>query len=99
MDNTLICQHNFTLRQMVIAAGIARGIDRNQIIRLANCSLNSYHKALKTNGFEEFVIALRTMPIDPDNKEFKGIGTLFIDIARILYNIGERNNIFLNDKR
>jgi hypothetical protein len=96
MDGTLTVLHNFTLRQMVIAAGTARGLDRNRCIQLANCSVNSYHKVLKTDGFNELVIALKSMPVDPDNREFKGIGTLFVDIARLLYSVGEKNNINLD---
>lgn len=82
----------FTVKQLLIAMGLARGIKRSEICHSVSC-VNSYiTKTLKNDEFNKLVEKLKKLPKDIDTAEYKGLGTLFMDIGRYLYLTGEQIN-------
>ena len=82
---------NYTIKQLIIAAGLTRKLDRKEICRIADC-VNSYITYVThTVGFNEIQSMFDHLPYDKDTKEYKGLGTILMDIARLLYNLGEKS--------
>lgn len=83
--------NNFTVKQLLIAAGLARHLTRTEICRVTGC-VNSYiTKSLNNSEFTRLVTKFEKLPADKDTKEYKGLGTLLMEVGRLFYQEGENN--------
>ena len=82
--------NNFTFLQVIIAACLARNLSRPEICKITGGHLPYITKLLQKRGFNELITSFRVQPLDPDNKEYKGLGTIYMDIGKFIYEQGER---------
>ena len=81
--------NDFTLKQLLIAAGLSKGITRTEICRVAECGNSYISKNLNNPEFRKLKQRFSELPEDKDTKEYKGVGTLFMEVGRFLYFEGE----------
>lgn len=82
--------HSFTVTQMMLAAGLSRGVRPSTLARLLNISLSYISKLKDDPIFRDLVVQMKALPPDSDHKEFHGLSTLYTDAGRMLYNYGTR---------
>ena len=82
--------NSFTLKQLLIAAGLARGIRRAEICRVVDCVQSYITKNLNDENFTKIVIFFKALPADTDTLKYNGVGTLMLDVARLIYSEGEK---------
>lgn len=80
--------NNFTLSQLLLAAGKARGMNTASLCKYVNCSEAYLYKLLKNKDFLKIVEQMKGLDVDSDNVLFVNIGTLYADIGKYLYNNG-----------
>jgi len=80
----------FTVTQMLIAAGLARQLQRREICRIANCNTSYITRLLRDDSFNELVTMFKGIPFDKDTDTYKGIGTLYLDLGKLIYSYGEK---------
>jgi len=80
---------NYTIKQMMIAVGLAKGLTRIEICRVGGCDNSYITKSLKRDEFNYLIKKFKNLPEDKDTKEYKGISTLYMEIGRLLYTEGE----------
>jgi len=82
---------NVTIRQLIIACGVSRKLPIKEIIHIADCTRVYYYKCINRNNFPELVSLFDALPLDKDTSEYKGLSTVIMEIARLLYIIGEKD--------
>lgn len=80
----------FTIRQFIIAFGLSRELSINEICRIADCTRMYYYKLLKSGKLKDLIPAFHGLPLDKDTKEYKGLSTALMEVARLIYTIGEK---------
>jgi hypothetical protein len=83
--------NNFTVKQLLIAAGLARKLSRTEICRVTGCVTSYITKSLNRPDFTRLVDRFQKLPADKDTNEYKGLGTLLMEVGRLLYLEGEHN--------
>lgn len=78
------------MAQLIIAAGLARRLERSEICRIVNVTQGYISKLLTREEFNTLVKAFDILPPDTDNIEYKGIGTVMKDVGRLIYMHGEK---------
>lgn len=82
--------NNYTLKQMMIAVCLARGFRRSEICDKVGCSESYITKLLPDELFQDLVKSLKNLQEDKDTKNYRGVGTLMMEVGRWLYSQGER---------
>lgn len=82
--------NQFTVTQMIVAAGLSRKLQRREICRMANCNISYITRLLRNDNFHQLVTLFESLPFDGDSKIYNGIGTLYLDIGRLTYSEGEK---------
>lgn len=85
--------NKFTVKQLIIASGTARKLDRKEIARIAKC-VPSYITYMDTvDGFSDLIKMFQLLPHDQDTKEYKGLATIYMEIGRLFYGLGDNNAV------
>lgn len=82
--------NTFTVKQLIIATGLARGIQRQEICRMANCTPSYITRLLRDEEFRSLSHMFNALPPDKDSAKYDGLGTLYLDIGRLIYSRGEK---------
>jgi hypothetical protein len=82
---------DYTVNQLLLAAGISRGMKRSLLVRTIKLSESYYTKQMKNNNFLKLIQAIKLMPLDKDMIEYKNIGTLQKMIGKFIYSTGENH--------
>lgn len=81
--------NDFTVTQMLLAAGMAKRVKRSSLVRVLDISESYYTKQSKDNSFMKLVDSFRMMPKDKDLEEYKGMGTLLMMVGKYIYTFGD----------
>lgn len=84
---------DWTIKQLAIAAGLARHLTRTRIMRDVKISAAYITKLNKTEEFQDLVKFFKILPVDEDTKEYKGRSTLLMDVGKFIYNNAEKDNL------
>lgn len=83
--------NDYTVKQLIIACGIARGLTRTEICRISSCVPSYITKIEETEKIKDLIKSFQLLPADKDTKIYQGIGTILLEIGRLIYSIGELN--------
>lgn len=81
---------DLTIKKLIIAAGLARKLARNEICRIAECVPSYIPYLLHDPEFVGLEKLFEVLPPDNDTKVYKGLGTILMDIGRYIYMMGEK---------
>lgn len=79
-----------TMKQVLLASGLGRGITRTKIELDLDVSPAFITKYQKEEDIKELINMFKLLPFDEDTKEYKGISTLCMDYSRLMYNMAEK---------
>lgn len=79
-----------TVKQLIIAFGVSRDLPIVEIIKIASCTRVYFYKVKRKLFFDQLVLIFKMLPYDKDTKEYKGLNTALMEIARLFYSIGEK---------
>lgn len=82
--------NKLTITQLIVACGLSRNIPRREICRVANCTASYITRLMHEVEFMRLIDMFSNLPVDPDTKMYKGLGTLMQDVGRFIYNHGEK---------
>lgn len=82
--------NKFTVLQLSIAAGLSRKLERSEICRIVGCTQGYISKLMNNEDFLDLIKMFDILPPDNDTKEYKGVGTVMMDVGRLLYLHGEK---------
>ena len=79
-----------TIKQLAIAVGLARQLERKEICRVASCTPSYITRLLREETFKQLIRLVEALPADKDSAVYEGLGTLYLDIGRLIYSRGEK---------
>jgi len=82
---------DYTVTQMLLAAGISRNIKRSTLVRTLNISESYYTKMMKNSDFTKLIGSFQSLELDNDELNYNGLGTLEKTVGKFLYNLGQKN--------
>lgn len=84
---------NFTVKQLLIAVGLAKGISRAEIGRVVECSQSYITKNIKNDEFNNLLEMFKLLQYDKDTAGYNNnVGKLLMESGRILYSEGNKIN-------
>lgn len=82
--------NSYTFKQLIIAAGLSRKLTRREISRVSDSNLSYLTRLLKLEDFHRLIDMFDNLPVDKDTQNYSGLGTLYADIGRLVYGLGEK---------
>ena len=80
----------YTLKQLIIACGIARKLTLMEICRVADCTKPYYFKCKKQADIQQLIVEFSRLPLEGDIREYNGLPTIMMMIAQFLYSLAEK---------
>lgn len=88
----MIQAKQYTVRQLLVAAGLVKHISRTTLMRDIGVSQSYLTKLTKDRNFDKLTSALQAMPLDKDMQQTYSLAVLFKMIGKFLYTIGEKES-------
>ena len=82
--------NKYTMVQLMIAAGLARKLERSEICRITGCTQGYITKLLVKPEFDTLVKAFNILPNDKDTQTYNGLSTIMMEVGRLIYLHGEK---------
>lgn len=83
--------NEYTMKQLLLAAALARKIRRKDIVNMLSISESYYTKMTADPGcpFYRFVDMFRLLEPDEETRIYKGVTTLQKEVARLIYKLAD----------